>query len=348
MVTYMNYYGNGYYMGVPVYPQDDERRLIKRYYNKALIVYTILSVQFLLFRLLHPQHYIIGLGIMLGSGCDMNTAVSYVQDNEMLREFAGILYLLLIEVVTIIIGGKMLRINLTGLFKKPTKLAAPVAEGTALISLLSFAASFIFAIIAAIISVALDYELPISETDTMPSVLFLIYGCIIGPATEELLFRGLFYNALSKYSRRMAIVMSSLMFALFHGNLTQFFYTFWCGLILAYIMEKYNSIIPCILSHMALNTISLAIKQPLMYYLDSPLSTEFPDITAGMLIAVGLTIALCIAGLIVLIVRLAKRKVNFHKPTPAGKTRAYPLLLSCAMFVPSMLFFVIETVCNFG
>src|SRR5699024_5291593 len=69
---------------------------------------------------------------------------------------------------------------------------------------------------------------------------------------EELLFRGLLARRLARYGQRPAALVSALLFALYHANLSQFFYAFALGLLLAYAYFYTGTIKTPILLHMLL------------------------------------------------------------------------------------------------
>lgn len=52
---------------------------------------------------------------------------------------------------------------------------------------------------------------------------------IIGPIFEEILFRKILIDKTIKYGARISIIISALLFGLFHGNVNQFFYAFLMG-----------------------------------------------------------------------------------------------------------------------
>ena len=70
----------------------------------------------------------------------------------------------------------------------------------------------------------------------------LIVG-IIGPIVEELMFRKLFIDRLTRYGEVVAIFFPALIFGLFHGNLYQFFYAFFIGVVLSYVYIKTGNIL---------------------------------------------------------------------------------------------------------
>jgi len=73
---------------------------------------------------------------------------------------------------------------------------------------------------------------------------------VVAPIVEELIFRGLILQGFRRnYTAFTAIVMSALLFALFHLNPWQFPATFILGLLLGWIMLRTNNIILSILGH---------------------------------------------------------------------------------------------------
>lgn len=85
---------------------------------------------------------------------------------------------------------------------------------------------------------------------------------IMYPIIEELLFRGVFFRLLrKKLTFVWAMIISSIIFGLYHGNLVQFVYAGIIGLLLAYFYEKYDSILVPIVSHMAMNLIVLILTE---------------------------------------------------------------------------------------
>lgn len=81
---------------------------------------------------------------------------------------------------------------------------------------------------------------------------FLLTG-ICAPIFEELLFRGILINKLRGYGDKVAILTTAILFGLFHGNFSQFFYTVVLGIIFAYVALKSGSIKYTILLHMMIN-----------------------------------------------------------------------------------------------
>ncbi len=77
----------------------------------------------------------------------------------------------------------------------------------------------------------------------------LLYG-IVTPIMEELVYRGLVYNRLHRfYGFVAAILGSSILFGLSHGNIVQLCYGFVMGLIICFIYERFGAFIYPLLFH---------------------------------------------------------------------------------------------------
>ena len=91
------------------------------------------------------------------------------------------------------------------------------------------------------------------------TVILLLYILVFAPVAEELLFRGMLMKSAGSADARFAVIFSSLMFALYHGNIMQFIYTFILGLLMSYIDIMTGSLIPSIIVHIANNCIALTL-----------------------------------------------------------------------------------------
>lgn len=87
---------------------------------------------------------------------------------------------------------------------------------------------------------------------------------VIGPVLEELLFRGAITKALLKqYSPVKAILISAVIFGVFHINPAQIIPAFLIGILFGWVYYKTASLIPCILMHILNN--SLAVYMNIKY-----------------------------------------------------------------------------------
>ena len=115
----------------------------------------------------------------------------------------------------------------------------------------------------------IGYEIPlelISPQDySNPSVVIMYMTTALAPAfAEEFLFRGVIYGNLRPFGKTQAILISSVLFALMHQNIGQFFYTFVGGVAMALMYELTGNIWCSILYHMFNN--ELAVITEVLYY----------------------------------------------------------------------------------
>lgn len=106
-----------------------------------------------------------------------------------------------------------------------------------------------------------------SFTDLQSNGLGILSIALLGPILEELLFRGAITGILlKKYTPTKAILLSALIFGIFHINPAQVVFASFFGLLLTWIYYKSASLIPCILMHVLNNSVSvyLSLKYPTM------------------------------------------------------------------------------------
>ncbi len=89
---------------------------------------------------------------------------------------------------------------------------------------------------------------------------FLIYACILGPIGEELLFRGYMLKGLqNKYGITVALLASSVIFAVFHWNIVQILNALIMGIVFGGLYIKTGSVFSCMLAHIINNSIAMYI-----------------------------------------------------------------------------------------
>lgn len=88
----------------------------------------------------------------------------------------------------------------------------------------------------------------------------MLYSVILIPVVEEVIFRRIVFCVLRKWvGFSWAMLVSAVLFGVYHGNLVQFVYAGFCGMLLAYLYEKYDTILAPILSHMAMNAVAVIL-----------------------------------------------------------------------------------------
>lgn len=100
------------------------------------------------------------------------------------------------------------------------------------------------------------YQETILELQQAPIANF-IRICLLAPIVEEILMRGFILNSLqNKYGMVIALLVSSLLFAILHFNFVQTLSAVICGLILGLLYINTGSLFCCILAHSLYNGIS--------------------------------------------------------------------------------------------
>lgn len=130
----------------------------------------------------------------------------------------------------------------------------------------------------------------IDEATTSLATSFwgVLYVVLIGPICEELVFRGAVMRKLERYGANFAIVISSLIFGLYHVILFQSVFAFLVGLVLAYTAGRF-SMKWSILLHMITNGL---VMLPLVT------GSEFLDVvlTLCYMVAFAASILIIITG----------------------------------------------------
>ena len=91
----------------------------------------------------------------------------------------------------------------------------------------------------------------------VPIFNYLIFMCLVPAICEEIFFRGTLVNAYNVYGEKFAIVVSALVFALFHFDIQNFIAPFLLGLLFATVIEYTGSILPSIVAHFVNNIIAV-------------------------------------------------------------------------------------------
>ncbi len=91
-------------------------------------------------------------------------------------------------------------------------------------------------------------------------VFMVVFGVVIAPVIEELLFRGFLQTALNRYLGKWgAILLSSCFFAIVHMNIYVFLQIFLLGILLAYVFQKTGSLISTMTIHAIHNGSTFAL-----------------------------------------------------------------------------------------
>ena len=165
-----------------------------------------------------------------------------------------------------------------------------------------------------------------------------IYTVLCAPVFEELLFRKMICNRVIKYGQGMAIMLSGLMFGLFHGNYNQFFYAFFIGCFFAFIYVKTGKIQYTIGLHMMVNFIGSVVGGLFLQHVDFEHLTMSTVIIAMFFVIFVYGIA--IAGFVLLLVNLSKLKANEGIIRIAKDRRSEVMIVNAGMILYGLFFII--------
>lgn len=183
----------------------------------------------------------------------------------------------------------------------------------------------------------------IQKQEFLPSLIFTV---ILGPILEELAYRKLLIDKLGQYNKRYAIILSGVMFGLFHTNLHQFFYATIIGFLFAYIYTISGRVRYTMILHMTFNFIHGILPMAIVKNLDldslsaiSEGDVMNPEVQKQVfelytnpaflgLLGYGLLIiGLWIAGLVLWIINHKKIKVDdSNSPLPLKEGKYIPFI----------------------
>ncbi len=172
---------------------------------------------------------------------------------------------------------------------------------------------------------------------------------ILAPAIEEYIFRKQLIDRMNVYGERLSVVASALIFGLFHGNLSQFFYATALGLVFGYIYLKTGRLRYTVSLHMLINFLGGVVAPALLKSidLDAVSQVDMNDIAALKALLTQIApfavyaltmLALSVAGLVLFFVNL--RKVTFD---PAKLDLPRGAKFKTVYLNPGMLLFILSS-----
>lgn len=100
----------------------------------------------------------------------------------------------------------------------------------------------------------------------------IVLSIVIAPMAEEIMFRGVLYPGLrDRFNPYAAAIVSSLVFAVFHGEPFVFLPIFVLGLMLAWLTEMTRSVWPAIIGHAIFNATAVALLYLVRFLPDVPI-----------------------------------------------------------------------------
>lgn len=328
------------YQTVTLKPEKEERKLIRRQYIKTALV---IIINVLLFNIVLKMLAMLILGAVGGdfsNYAEMKQSAAKVLENEDISTVISCFIPIISETVSIFIGIKLLKLDLEKLFNRNGFTGGELAKECSICLGVQTLAAIIAAGVGFILKLfgleSATADLTAQNNSAWSLLLMYFYACLLGPLLEELLYRGVILQGMKKYNERFAIILSALIFGLMHQNYQQFILAFLLGLVLAAVDLRTGSIIPSIVMHIIVNT-SGVLMQLAMQAADYD---TFAKVAAGdanaamsgssafmalVVLNAAFRYGFLFLGGALLIVTMVKGG-NVRKPTPAGKSRGWPML----------------------
>lgn len=153
-----------------------------------------------------------------------------------------------------------------------------------------------------------------APTTSLDTVYTFIKSVCLAALLEETLLRGAALHAFSERKPMTGIVFSAILFALMHGNLYQFFYTFTAGLIIAAFTAMTGSLILAVTVHFGANLVTFVF---------SLLSTRLEPRLYNT-VSMGVFIVFTVTSAVSAILYFTRLKREKNDTPPCFKTEGIP------------------------
>ena len=151
------------------------------------------------------------------------------------------------------------------------------------------------------------FDFALLTTPNINKIIYFFLMVIITPVVEEIIYRGFLFNLLlKKYSVKIALIVSSLIFAFFHLRFAGIGFLFVYGLFFGYVYYKTNSLIAPILAHFTINFLAM---------FSTP---SFVDLNSGSIVKYLLIYVICLFLAFVIFSGIQKQFSNYNKGDSFG------------------------------
>lgn len=246
------------------------------------------------------------------------------------------------------------------LFRKPEQSAKWIARWIVIIVGLTFAANFASSITITILNILTNNAIHVVSIDIdnniFSQVVIPIATVILAPIFEEIMLRATIANDGQKYGTWSVIIISGIMFGLWHCNIGQTALATVLGAGSAFLLYKTKSIYPCFLVHFSLNifgTIASVIigiigKDDLENVADMVESGNVGALI-GMLGLFGIIMLLIVSAVILIILEFIFHRDSFKlepKHSEVSEIKKLGIYFTSPFTVVAVLFFIGLTIYN--
>jgi len=300
------------------------------------LTFTGANILFLIFTLLFLAYQVV-LGFILGEAI-----TDYVYHIVVVNQ--------LIILASVLIYCLIKRINIIEAFRFRNPGLVPMLIITALALPATFAAGMLNTIVVYLLQFIGDVPssgIPVAQNILEWLLGILIIGVMPG-FCEEMLHRGLMLRSYERRGTYKAVVIVSILFGLFHFDITNLFGPILLGLVIGYYVVRTNSIWAGIYAHFLNNAISVTIqfltKEPQPEILTVSEQELFASVIIGI-VSLGIT-----AGLLILFKTVTENRASIVPPISriGGDVKAvlthWPIIIYCILYFLMMMLYLLSVI----
>ena len=191
----------------------------------------------------------------------------------------------------IVIMAKMTRVRYNDILPlgKPKKgwLAVSVGSGLGLFMLSNIIVGIMVSIVYGVSGIELNVPAIDFPSAVSGQAVYFITISVLPAFVEEIIFRGIVMQPLRKHGDKFALIASSLLFALMHGNFVQIPFAFILGIVIGYFVIKSESIWVGVLLHFLNNAFSCSYDF-IKFYIGEQTAGLVSDIMMGAMLLFGM------------------------------------------------------------
>ena len=323
---------------LPLKPSVRERKRIRHYFNMAgisaflsfigsqILAYAIIVIVVIVME----GDVLEGFRVMREGGVSLD----YIYNSASITAIAGLTYTFT-NFGAAWIGGKATKVSLASLFStknfRCSRAIFYIFIGVFLQNIAAYLALFCSNIMSYIGIPLYDPSMG-AYTGATFLIAQILYGCILAPVGEEILFRGIIMKNLSRVSQRFGIFFSAFLFGLAHQNVIQFLLAFLLGIFLGKIVMRHNSLLPAIIVHMAVNMTATGLS-----FANSVSLPEY-----GSWIINLVYIAIVLIGLVFFILDVRKSHLPYNMPKQS--MRSLRLAMTSPWLLIAVVFYFFSTI----
>lgn len=175
-----------------------------------------------------------------------------------------------------------------------------------------------------------EYEVP---TGFAGRLIYIVSIAVIPPLVEEFAIRGVVMQPLRKYGDKFAIIASSIVFAVLHGNLIQAPFALIAGIGIGYAVCITNSVWTGVLIHTVNNLYSVIIEFMIEGITDEALLDKVYFITTFALYAIS------IVGSVAFVIQRKRRRIMPSFTTLSERRKMFSFVWSIPMIIALIIMY---------